>query len=493
MRRIKPLEDVTLEDVLRLKGSRWKQKMIDAKIDMTKFLGALSMFLNDVPEFRKLRAFVILGTANEPINIEGDYTDYLYDKYGSLHESLDTLSVTSSATIDVGDTLTDDMGIIEVENTLLTDLKDTMVSHMRQADSSNSAGHGRMRDAQAKFNRASIEAKKAFDIKEQIKDIPATRKVNVVEKVNSFISGLAELDMYPLNLTVSRDGRIHSSVFIKPRLMYDINTSTRSPKMTQPMVIKLSSSNGMQYLRDKEVYSIRRQNNYGAFHPHIGEYICWGDLSEPYNEACRTDDIIGIFKQVDKLLRAYNSGSPFVTWSGYDKIGYNSLITSLDSAKSQQINSFVSAVYDDMSRLNKVGIIVFAPVNLTIEHIVGEELYSALSRKNYHFHISINSHLVKLVDRLEKGNDIQIILSNNDVYSHCREHVINTIPFVINRDELETLGQLDDNSKEEPTLGNATKLFDTTVAMIHKRTYTVTDESHGTILIKGDNDGQEKT
>ena len=47
---MKELTDVTLEDVVRYRGSRWKAKLDNAGVDRNRFIDQLAQFLNDIPD-----------------------------------------------------------------------------------------------------------------------------------------------------------------------------------------------------------------------------------------------------------------------------------------------------------------------------------------------------------------------------------------------------------------------------------------------------------
>lgn len=380
---VKAREDVTLEDVFRLKGSRWKS-IIKELDNENHFVESVGIFINSVPECRKLRAYVFLDSMKEMLpQHNGDVLEFLFDMYNKLGDDvLESMLVAKSSDISI---VKADIDIEKYE--IVNPEYDKIRSNIEKADDRIDMYRIRIVDKLHDIHVindsiAECSIRRDEDIASLcgIKEIVA---IDVNDMINNFVNTCIEAEMIPLTISIAiRGGKpvLLSDIVIQPRLMYDVNASSRAPIMTQPIMVRIGHADGLY--KASAIKGIRSHNRYDSYHPHISNnFICFGDAEAMYKNGQVQSDPSLIIKAIDSISRAYNSGSPFVTWYEHQRsLAMNGLLR-LTKDKYALINDFIKEVmlssiktvrssYD----FKEADYAVFLPVKFDMSNILGVDL-----------------------------------------------------------------------------------------------------------------------
>ena len=357
----KSLEDITLEDFLKYKGSRWKKSLTDSGVDMEGLVADLATFLNDVPECRNVRAYVLFGdTPRERVtDVDGYDSDMLYEFYLKHEEILSSISVGNGVDIELFD-VNETVDSYTVPNPDVAEYREEIVSINRKLDNRHSSISNLINDINSLASDVADYEIKVTEIKERI-EAKSDDDITTVDMLGIVSDGLKNNGFQLLKAKAYDDGELDVKFSAPPRLMYDVNIPTRKPVNTLPLFFTICIGE-RRYLKPHALGRI--------YHPHVSEYnICWGDMSIEANHAIKTNEFDTLFELLDKLIRNYNSGSPYITWSSVSRVAnYNSMLRmNTDSSI-----SYMDRLVSEWSVTNN---------NIPLEYAIGEELADAYKHK----------------------------------------------------------------------------------------------------------------
>lgn len=352
---MKELTDVTLEDVVRYKGSRWKAKLKAAEVNLPEFISQLSTFLNDIPECRKLRAYTILGDGDLAIDTSrSDYSNIFYEYYMKIHKVLDSLKVDDGLDFPVFADFKSKSVMINTSNPEWSRVNEIVSVNQRNYTSKQDDcdyNNRQIDDAYENFRRSEETLSAAVialdESTERLEKIEEHIEIDVGQVLTGLDSSLRANGFIPIAHRGNDRGRVEILFSVYPRLMYDVSVN-RKPLTTMPFLMQLSyESNHIGLSLFK---AIAKAGTYNAPHPHVASGVCWGsDLGRTVREAAVVGDYGKVIESLNKLTRSYHSGSPYITYGGYlRKLNYSSLCKYKSESSTLKLTRFINRFMDSI-------------------------------------------------------------------------------------------------------------------------------------------------
>lgn len=325
---MKDLTDVTLEDVVRYKGSRWKAKLDRAGVNRELLITELSKFLYDIPECRKVRAYILFGDGELMIDSSTtDYSTWLYNFYAKHLDLIDALKVEDGLDFPSFDdvkiksvsTVIDNPAYREVED-LLADAQSSFRDQKRDVidlEDTVSNAYRRISTLESKIALSTMDIESQ---EEKLSKIQPTTAYDLGGNLSDIDRALREYGFTPLTYSMYEDDNdVIVRFAVHPRLMYDQSVN-RKPIEVMPFVMAMYIRSGNK-INLESVYSLVKGGTWNAVHPHVARHCCWGsDLGRDVRKASVSGDYQTLISCFDRLVRSYNSGSPFITYSGYKRV-----------------------------------------------------------------------------------------------------------------------------------------------------------------------------
>lgn len=393
---LKPYNELPLDYIIANGGGRWR-KLLDNRECRQDYIHNLKTFLNDVPECRKVPAYLMLGdTKTMPDTVDGTL-DSFYAFYSQIADMIDEVALDGGDEFSVTQPIGTGTGIGVV----------TLYNYSREGliEAIAAIGSRIVGDAEAaeraysdyrlytgKIVKREVEFE---DMSARLETMSDGELVNLDDRVADVADKMVALGFQPMYIN-NTDTTIEIVMSVLPRLMYDV-AGGRDPLMTLPMgmMLTIDKSDGAISLYRK----LRFATNYYN-HPHIGNSICWGSIAG-IQKAELSGDYDTLLTQFDKLVRNYNSGSPYITYGAMKStLSFNGQMKWNTDTKNDRVATYINKI---ISQSSADGTQLLS--NLTISNLIGSQLAESLLLKQPDLYNKLTQELLELTNDKQEQDE----------------------------------------------------------------------------------------
>lgn len=404
---LKKREELTLQDFVRLKGSRWKSALTTAGCDIDTIIAAIAQAEADIPAIVAIRCCWIFDVPNAEFDASTDWLGLLYTAYMENEEEILNSVPTVGETPEVEEYTGFEEAEIVLQNSELVALQSEVKTkeirikecvNYRQSSMQKAEQYLReiyqldikIQDAQESIELLKTLPAKTYNVKDTFDELQQWCTAN-----NAFMYKYIKTSHYDRHTQEKKDRKDYSvNICVPPQEMRNVNNPTELPIHSQPLHfrfhIHITDGHITYKLEPAQQYNISYTHG-NSTHPHVASYVCWGDqLDAEVYECYKKHDIAGVFDRLVLLIQNYNSGSPFVDWEEYKRTSSYEALLKHNSSKLAKTVQHMSYLYLSLLKTTsyrtggssltiKTGRGFLSPV--TLENFLGRELYELCAEK----------------------------------------------------------------------------------------------------------------
>ena len=329
----KPITQISMHEITGRLMSRWKSLLGD---DTVALKDALDTFLHEVPEYRAMPAWLLLGMGDRLPDGFQPTLPFLYKFYSNTEASSENLMladagefVCKQAEFVSDESISFSNGDKEVILDRIREVKSTLSSKIDGLDDLNR----RVDERKATISRYSMEI---ITRNHELSLLPDDMKVDVTDKINDAIKIMPKFGFQYVGIN-DNDGHKQIHFIVHPRKMHSARTENiKRGTLHAPFMMKMIIfGTGEIALRPTWKAARCRQ-----CHPHISSAICWG--SGRVTEAEMKGQVVKLLSKFDNMIRKYNASSPFINLTDYKR--YASTSSMFDEGAVSAIDMYNNAM-----------------------------------------------------------------------------------------------------------------------------------------------------
>lgn len=340
--------------------NRWKDVLGD---DLAQAKESMETFLSEIPEYRALPAYLILGFGDARPDDYSPELKYMYQFFARTEGQLDGLMLKDSG--EFATAVVPELSKVKV--VLDSPRRKGLIEKIKAAESHSQYYMQKFdeatKEASELYDVAVAEGMKTVTLREELEHTSGKVSIDFTDKIAETVEVMSGLGFQYMS-TEELGDCIKIYFVVHPRKMYSGNSRGGEAKRGTyhaPFMMSLKIRANMSC----ELYPEKNSTRLRQVHPHISGGICWGNgnVSRLKKEGKTTH----LLTQFDSMLRIYNYLSPYITLKDYKEFSNFKVMSTSDTGK---LVDFVSDVKTNSS------------VDLELQNVIGTEFLTTLIKLN---------------------------------------------------------------------------------------------------------------